>query len=307
LRRDQQARHTYDGCVERVNRAIDHVVGNLHRPIRLAEVARVAALSPFHFHRVFRSLTGEPLGEFIRRLRLERALFLMSHAPKRPLTEIALDCGFSSPSDFSRSFKRRYGSAPSAFDLMAWRASQRRELGDAAASDGHHLREPLTAGENPDGFEVVLRDLPARSVAYIRVCDPYRGSGVPEAAERLVAWAEARGLADGQWLGYQWDDPEIVALQDCRYDVALECGSFEPEGEIGRFDFPRMRAAEVEVRGGIELELRALEWLFGTWLPGSGHVPDDHPCFEAWIGRPFAHGLDHFELYAQLPVKKPGR
>ena len=134
--------------------------------------------------------------------------------------------------------------------------------------------------------------------------DPYRGSGVRDAAERLVAWAEARGMANGQWLGYQWDDPEIVALADCRYDVGVEVEHVEPAGEVGRFEFPAMRVAEVEIRGGIDLELRALDWLFRTWLPSSGYVPDDQPCFEAFIGRPFAHGLEHFELFAHLPLKR---
>jgi DNA gyrase inhibitor GyrI len=68
-----------------------------------------------------------------------------------------------------------------------------------------------------------------------------------------------------------------------------------------------MVVAQVEVRGGIDLELRALQWLFGVWLPRSGYVPDDHPCFEAFIGRPptsFAQGTEHFELHAQLPVRR---
>jgi AraC family transcriptional regulator len=65
-----------------------------------------------------------------------------------------------------------------------------------------------------------------------------------------------------------------------------------------------MIVAQVEVRGGIDLELRALQWLYGTWLPRSGYVPDDQPGFEAWIGRPFAHGTEHFELYAQLPITR---
>jgi AraC family transcriptional regulator len=65
-----------------------------------------------------------------------------------------------------------------------------------------------------------------------------------------------------------------------------------------------MVVAEVELRGGIDLELRALQWLYGTWLPRSGFVPDDHPCFEAWIGRPFAYGTDYFELHVQLPVRR---
>jgi len=35
----------------------------------------------------------------------------------------------------------------------------------------------------------------------------------------------------------------------------------------------------------------------------SGFVPDDQPAFEAWIGRPFAHGNEDFTLACQLPVK----
>ena len=67
-----------------------------------------------------------------------------------------------------------------------------------------------------------LRNIPARRVAYIRVHRPYEGDHVPQAVARLLAWAEARGLAGGQWLGYQWDDPEIVALDKCRYDMGVE-------------------------------------------------------------------------------------
>ena len=58
------------------------------------------------------------------------------------------------------------------------------------------------------------------------------------------------------------------------------------------------------MKGTIELELRALDWLFGTWLPNSAYVPADQPCFESWIGRPFAHGFSHFELHAQIPVRR---
>jgi AraC family transcriptional regulator len=151
---------------------------------------------------------------------------------------------------------------------------------------------------------VRIRDVPARAMAYVRVSRPYEGDAVVKAAQRLVAWAERRGLADGQWLGYQWDNPEITSLADCRYYVAVEAEQFTPKGEVGRFEFPPMAVAEVEVRGGIDLELRALQWLYGTWLPRSGFVPDDHPGFEAWIGRPFAHGTEYFEIRAQVPIRR---
>ena len=101
--------------VERVNRAIDHVVCNLAHPLSLEELAQTAGFSPFHFHRVFKAFLGETLNQFVKRQRLERALFLMSHAPRRSLTDVALDCGFSSSSDFSRSFKQHYGLPPASF------------------------------------------------------------------------------------------------------------------------------------------------------------------------------------------------
>jgi AraC family transcriptional regulator len=290
---------------ERVNLAIDHVVGHLGEPLPLADVARAARLSPFHFHRVFQVLVGETLGEFVKRLRLERALVTMAHAPRSSLTTIALKCGFSSSSDFSRCFKQRYGTAPSAFDIKGWREAHGSELQSMIPeSAGRFHVGRLPAAHNPDRFRVRIRDLPARTVAYIRVLDPYRGDAVAKATQRLITWAERHSLADGQWLGYQWDNPEITSLEDCQYHVAVEAERFVPRGEIGRFRFPPMIVAQVEVRGGIDLELRALQWLYGTWLPRSGYVPDDQPGFEAWIGRPFAHGTEHFELYAQLPITR---
>lgn len=296
--------------VDRVNRAIDYIVANLDQPLKLDVVAKAAHFSPFHFHRIFKSLTGEPLNEFVKRVRLEKSVGLLSQqrwqgGRSRSLTDIALACGFSTSSDFSRCFKQQYGVPPSRFDVATFRKDRRDEWTSAIADAEHqHLLKGLEPGENPDGFEVELRELPARTVAYLRVINSYRPGAVPEAAERLVTWADARGLADGQWLGYMWDDPEIVPNEKCRYDVGLEVPAVPRGDEVSAIEFPAMLVAEVEIRGGIDLEVRALDWLFGTWLPASGYVPAELPCFEAWIGRPFAHGFAHFELKAQIPVER---
>ncbi len=290
--------------LERVNRAIDHIVRHMDRPMRLEEVARVAAFSPFHFHRIFKSATGETLQQFVNRVRLERAIYLMSHRQSRPLTEVALTVGFASSSDFSRSFKKRYDVPPRAFDLDAWRDARRAQLREAVEGDALEprlLRLPI--GHNPDGFEVTLRELPGRSVAYIRVLEPFRHDAVPQAAERLVAWAQARTFARGQWLGYMWEDPEIVPVEKCRYDVGVEVPEgVRSEGEIGVQRFAPMRVAEVALDGDIALEQRCIDWLFRTWLPQSGFAPDHQPLFEAWEGPPFVHGMTRFVLRVQLPI-----
>ena len=166
-----------------------------------------------------------------------------------------------------------------------------------------HRLQRLPAGENPDGFAVTVRDLPARHVAYIRVHRPYESDHVPQAAARLLAWAETRGLADGQWLGYQWDDPEIVALEKCRYDVGLEVpDTIRTDGDVSITTFSPCLIAEVAIAGSVDVELRALDWLYLTWLPSSGYAPAHQPGFEAFNGRPFAHGMEHFELRLQLPI-----
>lgn len=140
----------------------------------------------------------------------------------------------------------------------------------AATKAGERLQvDRLPAGHNPDGFKVRIRDLPARTVAYIRVRNPYRGGvgdAVVKAVQRLTTWAERNSLADGQWLGYQWDNPVITPLEQCVYHTAVEAPPerFTPKGEIGRFRFPPMVVAQVEVRGGIDLEHRAFQWLFGV-------------------------------------------
>ena len=298
--------------VDRVNRAIDYIVANLEQPLKLETVAAQAYFSPFHFHRIFSTLVGESLNEFIKRLRLERALTLLSRVDwtgsrKPNLTEIAIDCGFNSSSDFSRSFKERFGVPPSQFDINVFREDRRDEWERAVADPAHrHLLRGLPAGDNPDGFSPTLRTVPPRRVAYIRVTKCYVQGRVTDAAERLFEWAEARDISEGQWLGYMWDDPEIVPHDKCRYDVGVEIpDDITVGGEVGSIEFPAMQIAELEVNGGIDLEMRALDWLFKTWLPGSGYLPANHPCFEAWVGRPFAMGFERFHLHVQIPIIKP--
>jgi AraC family transcriptional regulator len=288
-----------------VHRAIDYVQAHLGGPVVLEDVAHAAGFSPFHFHRVFKGLMGETLHAFTQRQRLERALTMMSRTGAGTLTEIALATGFASSSDFSRAFKQRYGVPPSRFDVGALRDSRRAELLASLEQAGRRpALDRLPPDTNPDGFQARLRELPPRVLAYIRVHDPYHGDGVVRAAERLVAWAEARGDADNRWYGYQWEDPDITPLAQCRYDIAVEVDDVRAQGEIGRLALPAMLVAEVELAGDVALELRALDWLFTTWLPRSGRVPADQPCFEAFVGRPFAHGYEHFELAVHLPLAR---
>lgn len=302
LQPEREARTTLD-YLRRVNRVIDHVQRHLAEPLRLDELAQVANFSPYHFHRIFTALAGETLAAFVKRLRLERALQAMSHDRRATLTQIALAAGFASSSDFSRAFRERYGVPPRAFDVQRWRLERRERMQDALVPEARHLLQRLPDSANPDGFSVTQRELPARRVAYLRVARPYEGDAVQRACEQLVAWARERGLEGGQWLGYQWEDPELVPLELCRYDVAVEIPEDASVGrEVSEGRFSAMRVAEIAIDGAIDLEMRAIDYLYRNWLPASGFIPDHQPGFEAWKGLPFADGTGRFRLRLQIPV-----
>jgi AraC family transcriptional regulator len=80
-------------------------------PLRLGDLAAAAGLSPFHFARVFRDQLGETPAQHLMRLRTERAIELIRRT-RRPLAEIAVECGFSSQSHLTRRVRMATGDAP---------------------------------------------------------------------------------------------------------------------------------------------------------------------------------------------------
>jgi AraC-like DNA-binding protein len=84
------------------------------RPLTIDEVAREAAISPFHFIRLFHALFGETPHQFRIRSQIERAKELLAVGDSS-VTEVCMDVGFSSLGSFSDLFARRVGTPPSAY------------------------------------------------------------------------------------------------------------------------------------------------------------------------------------------------
>ncbi|MGH8213232.1 MAG: AraC family transcriptional regulator [Rhodanobacteraceae bacterium] len=84
----------------------------------LPELARDANRHPVHVAREFRRHYGRTLGDYLRRLRSERAARLM-RTTAMPLTEIALACGYAGSSQLSRAFRAAFGLAPSEYRRIA--------------------------------------------------------------------------------------------------------------------------------------------------------------------------------------------
>lgn len=97
-----------------LRRIKSYIEAHLDQSLTLARLAAEAALSEFHFARMFRHSTGEAPHQYVMRRRMAQAEQLLRHSTLS-LTAIALACGFSSSSHFSNRFRQVYGIAPSAY------------------------------------------------------------------------------------------------------------------------------------------------------------------------------------------------
>src|SRR5260221_7422984 len=116
-----RSRAEYDG---RMHRVLEHIDQQLDQPLNLDTLAAVAHFSPFHFHRLFAAWTGETLGDYLRRRRVEVAAMRLASQPRLTVLPAALSVGFGSAEAFSRAFKTRFGASPS-----AWRVQWARSRG----------------------------------------------------------------------------------------------------------------------------------------------------------------------------------
>jgi AraC family transcriptional regulator len=106
---------------------VEHVVEEMrerfNESFTLEELAGMALLSPYHFHRVFREVTGVPPGRFLAAVRMEEAKRLVLTTPLR-ITDICLDVGYASFGTFTTQFKQLVGLSPRRLRRLAERHSE---------------------------------------------------------------------------------------------------------------------------------------------------------------------------------------
>jgi AraC family transcriptional regulator len=286
----------------RIDRVIDHLRANLDRPVKLKELAGVACFSEFHFHRVFGAVAGETLNNFAIRLRLEKAARLLRFS-KRRLTDIALDCGFSSSATFSRAFRFGYDTSPTQFRMSGEiKKSKIRK----AINTGQEYVLPMSAEEKKTAFPVRLIDLPERRVAYIRVTDAFKMDRVLAAFKTMIAWAKSQNIfSRGTLFGMTVDDPDVTPKHLYRYEVCLASSApFECMEGMSRLRIPAMRYAATRISGDIRMVATAWDYLIRNWLINSAYEPEHAPALEIFLKKETATDWSHFELDLCLPIRK---
>ena len=290
--------------IQRINAVTGYVRENLIEDLSLDVLARVAGFSPFHFHRLFKSITDETINEMVTRLRLERAAALLRSTPTLSITDAAFACGFKSISVFSRAFKKQYGLNARQWDRQT--PLKNSKNGQVMGGFRHYTLENLSDFAEQDEFAVHLHTLPEQRLAYIRVYDSYsKFSRVSEAYYRLITWYRQRGgrLENTTLYGMSQDDPYVTPLRLCRFDWCLSVpGDWQADGEVSVVTFPACRVAAIRCLGGLRQEEKALQYLFRYWLPRSRYQPANLPGMEIYRRQPLELGWETFDLDCAIPV-----
>ena len=232
----------------------------------LGELAGAACLSPFHFHRIFRLMTGEPVGAFVTRFRLARTMDALTNGAAT-ITQAAAGSGYASSQSFARAFSATTGHPP-------------REAKHDAETAERIARQLRTAPEAaaPLGLEIVTLD--PISVVALRRDGPYETLDTAyDVLFAAVFDADPATTIRRIW-GVPLDDPASIIPDRLRFDCALELegGSqqtYDADG-VHNIQLAPGRALCCEHHGSYDAIFVTLDSLYLAAL-SKGHAIGEHP------------------------------
>lgn len=225
--------------IKRINTILLFIDENLDSELSLEIVANVGFYSPFHFHRIFKSITNETLNSYITRKRIEKTASILLHQKNVSITELSLQYGFNSNSSFTRTFKKFYGISPSAFRKSSPnKYSKIRQVESKNGQEKGLFEEYICNINNQINWikmnaKIEIKEIPKLDLAFITQIGH---KGLDNAYGKLIKWATPKGLLkeDSKMLTIYHDsfkitDPEKIRMSACL--ILKE--KTEVSGEIG--------------------------------------------------------------------------
>ena len=197
---------TYNDYVQRINKVVAYINNHLDETLDLKTLANEAALSDFHFHRIFKALKGEAIGGYITRLRLEATARLLRYTALT-IEEIAFNIGYETPASLSKAFKKQYGISPTEYRTNKDTYIMKKEI-----------INPDLALKTPK-----IVTLEPKNLIYIALTGAYGSLDYGKAYEQLWAIIKAQKLFTKgiESICISYDDPKITEGSLQRSDVCL--------------------------------------------------------------------------------------
>ena len=197
---------TYNDYIQRINKVVAYINNHLDETLDLKTLANEAALSDFHFHRIFKALKGEAIGGYITRLRLEATARLLRYTALT-IEEIAFNIGYETPASLSKAFKKQYGISPTEYRTNKDTYIMKKEIINPDLA----LKAPKIVTLEP------------KNLIYIALTGTYGSLDYGKAYEQLWAVIKAQKLFTKgiESICISYDDPKITEGSLQRSDVCL--------------------------------------------------------------------------------------
>jgi len=254
---------------ECIQKTIDSIESNLSEDIRLDELANEACFSVFHFHRIFRAITGEPVMDYIRKRRLARAASELVDTDKTVI-DIAFEYRFNSHEGFTRAFKKAYGITPRECrktffrpePLVAFNALKMK----IKFMSGGVIMEPKIVERKE--FRIIGMDcrttkldnvtnftIPKLWGRFIPRCEEVTGKSDTKVCYGVCVMEEGSPFTDKTEFSY------IAGFE-------VESGAKPPKGMTEKV-LPAAKYAVFTHKGKISDIYKTLDHVYGRWLPNS--------------------------------------
>ena len=277
---------------QRILRVVDHIHKGPASDLSLDALADVAALSRFHFHRIFRAVTGETTAQAVRRARMSKASYALTMTPL-PLPQVARDVGYDNLASFTRAFRESFGMSPAAF----------RQRGEWRPFHHNPPKEMIMT------LPVEIRKEPRRRLGAL----PHQGAyhDINHAFEKLYTLMATRSMATrsmaaqaGSAVGVFYDDPQAVPVAQLRSHAGLvlpdDLAISAPMEEV---ILPEGRHAVLTFTGPYAGLPAAYDQLYALWLPQSGEEPGECPAFEIYLNSPLDTPPEKLVTEIHLPLQ----
>lgn len=293
--------------IDRIQRCLEYICNHLDQPVSLETLAQIACFSPFHFHRIFRGLTGETVADLTRRIRLEYAYHMLIQQ-KLDVTKTTFEVGYENLESFSRAFKSHFGFNPSKIKMTDTTLNDQKPSSHAVQLNFSPLKLDLHPIIGETNMKVRIEEIKEHLIAYIRHIGPYNEVG--DTYQQLFSWAGSKGLMKPMpsIYGFSWDDPTIVPANQLRFDAAISLpkdANLKNEKLVQIIKFPAGLWAITRHQGSYQQIGEIFQEMMGTWVPTSGYMPDDkRPCLEIYLNTPMSTPEPELLTDICIPIKK---
>jgi AraC family transcriptional regulator len=269
---------------------------NVNQNIILNDIAEYAHLSPFHFHRVFKNITGYTTKEYLTRIRLEKAAQIITHN-QCDIAQISVMVGYDNYETFTRAFKNYFQINPSQYRQEANKKITQKK--------SQYIENQVTTAKlNLD--KPKLKFLDNLPIAFIRHTGSY--SKVDKAWRKLFFWG-AENLQISQEsavVGIVHDNHEITDTKNIRFDVCLLIRKnqvFKKEIEIQFKEIKGGKYAIFRFEGPYEDFYTVYDYIYSVCLDEFGFQLRDEPALEWYIKYPPFYQAKNYLTDFYVPIE----